>query len=491
MEKVTVMLRYSTIFLLLPGLVLTGCAVGPNFHSPPAPKTQTYTSSPLPANTVSAPGAGGNTQRFMMGQDIPAEWWTLFHCQALSDLIRQGLSNSPNVAAAQAALRQAQENFYADVGTVLFPTVDANASALRQKTSSASQGQETSSTTFNLYNASVNVSYNLDIFGKGRRGLELLRSQVDQQRFELEATYLTLAANIVTTAITEASLSAQIQATQELIKSQEDQLQIINKQFRVGAISHLDVLAQETQLAQTRALLPGLEKSLAQNRHALAVLVGVPPSESKFSYLHLDEVQLPAELPVSLPPALVWQRPDVRVSEALLQQASAQVGIATANLLPQLSLSGSYGSTANAPQNLLRSGTDVWSLGTQLLQPIFHGGALRAQRRAAIAGYEQAAAQYKQTVLQAFQNVADTLRALEMDAQALQAQTAAEVAAGNTLALAKKQFKLGAISYLDLLNAERQYQQALINRIQAQAARYTDTAALFQALGGGWWNRKV
>lgn len=470
--------------------MLAGCTVGPDFHRPEPPATNTYTETALPYATVATPGVGGAAQRFVSGQDLPAQWWTLFHSEALDGLVRQALQDSPNLAAAQAALREARENLRAEVGSVLFPSVDAHGSGVRQKISGAAFGNPGGNiNAFDLYNASVSVSYKFDVAGGGWRGLEALQAQLDYQGFQLEGAYLALTANLVTTAVQEASLRAQIRATREILAAQEKQLGVVERQFRLGAVSRSDVLAQQTQVAQTRAALPALDRQLAQTRHRLAVLAGKPPSEAALPEFELDGLRLPETLPVSLPSSLVRQRPDIRASEALLHEASAQIGVATANLYPQITLSGSYGSEAVALHQLFGSGAGIWSLGAALLQPIFHGGQLVAQRRAAIAAYDQAAAQYRETVLQAFQNVADTLRALDTDANALKAQAEAETAARTALDLTQRQFELGAVSYLSLLNAQRQHQQARINLAQAQAARFADTAALFQALGGGWWNR--
>ncbi|MGB6976636.1 MAG: efflux transporter outer membrane subunit [Gammaproteobacteria bacterium] len=481
------------VAITLLGAGLTGCMVGPDFHSPSPPNTKTYTRPPLPTKTVNISKAGkaGAAQYFVNGQDIPAAWWFMFHSQALNDLICQGLDNSPNLAAAEAALREAQENVTAQIGASLFPNITFQPSAERQRFSGAAFGVNSPPTTFNLYNVPFNVSYTLDVFGGARRQIESLRAQVDYARFEWEAAYLTLTANTVTTAVTVASLQRQIQATQQLIQLQENQLKIVKQQFELGGASMADVLTQESQLAQTRTLLPPLEKSLAQSRHALAVLVGALPSEIQLPTIDLDKLYLPTHLPVTLPSSLVQQRPDIRESEALLHAASAQIGVATANLLPQITITGSYGWESETLNNLFTYNANLWSYTGQLTQPIFNGGSLRAKRRAAIAAYDQAAAQYRQTVLQAFQNVADSLRAIEMDAKAFKAQKQAEVAAFNTLRLTQQQFRLGGVSYLSLLTAAEQYQQALIARIRTQAARYTDTAALFQALGGGWWNREL
>lgn len=478
------------IFVLTVTMIMTGCTVGPDFRRPDAPETDTYTASELPEKTVTAPVAGGVAQQFVLGKDIPAQWWTLFHSEALDQLIREALSESPTLAAAQAALREAYENVPAGIGPKLYPQIDANLSAERQKFSGAAFGQAFGASFFNLYNASVSVSYALDLFGGTRRELEALQSQVDYQIFQLEGAYLTLTSNIVTTAVKAASLHAQIRALQDIIMSEEKQLDIVEHQFRIGAVSLADVLSQRAQLAQTRASLPPLEKELEQTRHQMAVLAGRLPSEgSALPRFELDDLTLPEDLPVSLPSLLVRQRPDVRASEALLHSASAQIGVATANLYPQITLTGSYGSDSAKLHNLFDKDTEIWHLAAGLLQPVFRGGELTAKRRAALAAFDQASERYRETVLLAFQNVADVLRALDADARTLKARADAESAACDTLDLTQKQFQLGAISYLTLLNAERQYQRSQVSLIQARAARFADTAALFQALGGGWWNR--
>lgn len=470
-------------------LLLCGCAVGPEFKSPDAPSAasnNSYTPTVLPAQTVAADGKAGGAQRFAFGQDIPAQWWTLFHSEALDQMIRGALQQSPNMASAQAALRQAQENLNAESGNLLYPNVSGKLSAERQR---AAAGSATGSGVFNLFNASVNVSYTLDVFGASRRTLEGLQAAVDYQHFQVEATYLSLTANLVTTAIKEASLRAQLQATQEVLAAQQKQLAVIEEQFALGAIPRSTVLTQRTQVAQTFASLPALEKSLAQTRHQLSVYAGKLPSESGMPEFQLDSLQLPQDLPVTLPSALVRQRPDIRASEESLHQASAQVGVATANQYPQITLSGDYGSSATRMGDLFSHGTTFWSIAAALAQPIFNGGELSAKRRAAVAAYDQAEAQYRGTVLTAFQNVADSLRALDSDASTLKAQVEVEAVAGEALSLNKRQYALGAISYLALLDAERTYRKSRIDLVQAQAARYADTAALFQALGGGWWNR--
>jgi NodT family efflux transporter outer membrane factor (OMF) lipoprotein len=480
-------LRAGTAAVLAAGL--GGCALGPNFQTPavPAAAGDSYTPTPLPAKTASAPVVGGAAQQFAFGQDIPAQWWSVFRSPALDQLIRSALAQNPTMAAAEATLRQAQENYNAQAGSLVYPSVSGQAGVARQKVAASTAGAAAG--VFNLYNASVNVSYTPDVFGATRRTLESAQASVDYQRYQVEATYLALSANVVTTAIQEASLRAQLKATQEVLDALNKQLGVIEKQFEFGAIARTTVLSQRNQVAQIAATVAPLEKALAQSRHQLSVLAGKLPSEAGMPEFALESLTLPEQLPVSLPSALVRQRPDIRASEEQLHAASAQIGVATAAQYPQFTLSGSYGSSSQTFGKLFDAENTAWNLAAGLTAPIFNGGSLSARRRAAEAAYDVAAAQYRATLLTAFQNVADSLRALDADAAALKAQAEAETLAAESLTLAEQQYKLGGISYLVLLDAQRSYQQTHISLVQAQAARYADTAALFQALGGGWWNR--
>jgi len=487
-KKKNVVLALGAAF----SMMLGGCAVGPNFKPPEAalPGDASYTPTPLPAQTAAAPAGtvGGAAQQFVAGQDIPAQWWAIFHSPALDQLIRAALEHNPSMAAAEAALRQAQESYLATAGSLAWPQVNGQVGAQREKASAASTGGQNAGV-FNLYNASVSVSYTPDVFGATRRALEGAQAGVDYQRYQVEATYLALTANVVTTAIREASLRAQLKASREVLDALTSQQGLIEKQFEFGAIPRNTLLTQRNQVAQVAATLPPLEKALAQTRHQLSVLVGKLPGEQGMPVFELEALALPEQLPVSLPSALVRQRPDIRASEELLHQASAQVGVATAAQYPQFTLSGAYGSASTTAGDLFKSDNVLWNLGANMTAPIFNGGALAARKRAAEAAYDGAAAQYRATVLGAFQNVADALRALDSDAAALKAQAEAEALAKESLDLATQQYKLGGISYLVLLDAQRIYQQSHISLVQAQSARYADTAALFQALGGGWWNR--
>ena len=469
---------------------LAACAVGPDYRAPEAPAARTYTETPLVGQTESAPVRGGDAQRFDLGAKISADWWTVFGSPELDALVRAAIAGQPTLVAAKAALRQAEENVNAQYA-VLFPSVDAGLSAKRQRISGASFGNPSApSTTFNLYNASVNVSYAIDVAGGARRELEALNAGVDFQRLQVEAAYLSLTANVATTAFREASLREQIRATREISEAQDSQLRLAEQQFKLGAISGSDLLGQRAQAAQTRATLPPLEKALAQTRNQLAVLVGKLPADAKLPELDFSNFRLPKDLPLSVPSELLKQRPDVQQAEAIMRQTNARIGVAEALMFPQLTLSGSYGSLTTRTGNLFDPGTQIWNLGANLLQPIFHAGQLRAQKRGAEAAYEQAFAQYRQTVLTAFQDVADVLDALEHDARTLKAQAEAEAASRESLEVTRQQLKFGAASYVALFNAQRQYSLAKAALVQAQAARYADTAALFQALGGGWWNRE-
>ncbi len=466
----------------------SGCAVGPDFERPAAPDVKGYTAEPPKEATSSADVAGGGAQRFVGGKDIPGQWWQLFRSPALDGLVRQALDNNPDLQAAQAALRQAQQ-LSAAQGGALFPAVDAGFSETRQKFAGAQFGQPALSSIFSLANASVGVSYVVDVFGGTRRAIESAEAQAEMQRYQLEASYLSLTANVVTAAVQEASLRAQVAATRDIIELETTQLDVVRRQFEVGGASKADVLAQEATLAQARANLPPLEKMLAQQRNMLTALVGRFPSQEIAEKFDLEKLELPLELPLSLPSQLVEQRPDIRAAEAQLHQASAEVGVAIANRLPSITLNANAASYANKMSDLFSAGTGAWAIGAGVTQPIFRGGALMHEQDAAEAALDMAAAQYRSTVISAFRNVADTLRALQSDADALKEQLAAETAASDSLGLARQQYSAGAISYLTLLNAERTYEQTRIGLIQAQALRFADTAALFQALGGGWWNR--
>jgi NodT family efflux transporter outer membrane factor (OMF) lipoprotein len=470
-------------------LLMTGCAMGPDYKKPAAPVVSDYITNPL-TTTASSPGvAGGEAQRFVSGSDLPGDWWTLFHSKPLNELIEQSLANNHDLKAAQAALSVARENVLAQRGVYL-PQVMGSFSATRQRQSGAlAPTPSNNDLQYSLFTPQVSVSYVPDVFGLNRRGTESIKAQEQAVRFQAIAASLTLTSNVALAAIQEASLRAQIAATRELMAINSKMLETLKYQFSAGYANRLDVAAQESQLAQVTAMLSPLVKQAAQQHDLLAVLAGRYPSQAPAAMFELSGLSLPQDLPVSLPSALVAQRSDVRQAEANLHAASANIGIAEANRLPNIALTGNAGSSALAIGQVFGSGSGFWAIGGALTAPIFDGGTLKHQERAAKAAYVQAAEQYRSTVLTAFQNVADTLVALDQDAEGLKAAASAGEAAKVTLDLSQRQWKDGYASYLTLLSAEQAYQQARINLAQAEASRFADTAALFQALGGGWWRR--
>jgi NodT family efflux transporter outer membrane factor (OMF) lipoprotein len=499
--------------LLVSSVVLTAsCAVGPRYHRPEAPANAGYAPAPLPQTSASAPIHGGEVQRLINDRDIPFEWWQLFQSPALNALVERAFRANPTIAAAQAALVQAQELVYAQRG-YFFPAIGANYDFERQKIAgnftldnvpgvegngdndqppvqNLNSSPHTHPFFYDLHTAELTVGFVPDVFGANRRQVESLTAQRDAQRFALEATYITLASNVVAAAIQEASVRAQIEATQQIIAADEKSLQILRDQFQLGFAMRIDLAAQETALAQAKATLPPLQKQFEQTRDLIRALVGNLPNQEVPENFEFEALQLPPELPVSLPARIIDQRPDVRAAEAQLRAANAQVGVAVAAMLPQFSITGAYGGNADEFAWMFRHGGPFWSLVGNVAQPVFEGGTLLHRKRAADDALNQAAAQYQSSVLTAYQNVADTLHASLSDADALAANVRAESAAKLTYDLTRRQMEVGYVNYLILLNAETTYQQALLTRVQAQATRYGDTVALFQALGGGWWNRK-
>ena len=473
---------------LLALALISGCAVGPDFKPPPAPEVTGYTKGRMPRTTAAAGGADGAAQYFAVDRDIPGEWWTLFRSRPLRILIARAIENNPDLEAAQASLRVARHNLYAGWGA-FFPSVDGAFSASRQRPSIGAPSDEAPQPTFNLFTGQVTVSYMPDVFGLTRRTVESLEAQADAQRFALEAAYLTLTSNIVVAAVQEASLRGQIDATKQIIKLASEFLVILRRQRELGQIPDADVAAQEAALAQVEQTLPPLQRQLEQQRHLLTALTGRLPSEEGTETFELAALTLPVRLPLSLPSRLVEQRPDIRAAQSNLQSTSALIGVAVANRLPNITLTANAGSTALKLGDLFTPQTAFWSVAGSVVQPIFHGGTLAQRELAARAAYDQAAAQYRSTVVMAFQNVADVLSALQNDAMGLQKAVAAERAASRSLDIMRRRLQLGDVNFLALLDAQQTYQQALLNVVQARANRHADTAALFQALGGGWWNR--
>jgi NodT family efflux transporter outer membrane factor (OMF) lipoprotein len=494
------------MLLVMCCVLAASCAVGPRYHRPEAPANADYAPMPLPQASSSAPIHGGDVQRFISGRELPFDWWQLFQSPALNALVEQAFKANPSIPAARAALTQAQELVRAQRG-FYYPSVAAGFQAERVKvagnnTQSSSLGIQGNGENlgqplapavplyYQFYTAGLSVGFVPDVFGANWRQVESLAAQRDAQRFALEATYITLASNVVGAAIQEASLRAQVEATQQIIAADEKSLQILRDQFRLGFAMRIDVAAQEAALAQAETLLPPLQKQLEQTRDLLRVLVGNLPNQDVPETFQLDALQLPPELPLSLPANIIEQRPDVRAAEAQLHAANAQVGVAVAAMLPQFSITGTLGGNAAQIPSLFAGGGPFWTLVGGVTQPVFEGGTLLHTERAAKAALKQAAAQYQSTVLTAYQNVADTLHASLSDADALAGAVETENAAKVTYDLTRRQMEVGYVNYLALLSAETTYNQALLTRVQAQAARFGDTIALFQALGGGWWNRK-
>jgi NodT family efflux transporter outer membrane factor (OMF) lipoprotein len=454
---------------------IAACSSEP-MHAPEIATPAQYTSTPVAEEGL------------VSGGDIPAQWWTLFHSSTLDSLVHRALDNSPTFAQARARLLQAQEDLNARSGAQ-YPKVDAKLSANRVDLNPQALGVPNLPVPLplDLYLASISVSYAFDFAGGTRRELEGLQAGVDYQRYELEAARLMLAGNVITTAIREASLREQIAQSEEIVSLQAQQLAISEKMEALGGMANVNVVAQQRDLAQARAVLPDQRRDLEALRHRLAVYAGLPPGASDLPEVRMADLQLPAKLPLSLPSQLARQRPDIRAAEALLARASAQVGVAAANLYPQVTLSAQVGSLSGSAKDLFGGGSGFYLLGASLVQPLFRGGELQARRRSAVAAYEQASAGYHETVLQALQNVADVLRALEADAARLQARAEAAERARRYVVITAERLKVGGVSEAALLEATRQHRRAMLELTQATADRYADSAALLQALGGGWW----
>lgn len=474
-------LKSAILFCVISLPLLAGCAIGPDFVPQPPPATATY----LPgAASDRVPG-----QAVIKGGEIPSQWWELFKSPGLNELVRQGLAHNTDLAAAEAAVRVAQANALAQRGA-LFPSISGNFDATRQKVASdLSSPLESGANLFSLHTGQVTVTYVADVWGRTRRLVESADAQAEMRAFQREGVYLTLASNIALAAIEEGHLRGQIAATRRILALQTDVLRLLQRQQEQGQIALTDVVSQETAVAQTRLLLPPLEKRLAQQRHLLSFLTGRLPSQPPEETFELGSLRMPRSLPLSLPADLVRQRPDIRAAEANLRAANAMIGVAIANRLPQITLTGNVGTAAARFAELATPGSGLWMLAGGVAQTIFDAGTLANKQRAAEEETNQALAQYRSTVLAAFQNVADVLRALQADARAVDAATSAERSASQSIALVRRQVEQGQVSVPLLLAAQQASLQTSLARLDAQASRLANTVALFQALGGGWWTR--
>jgi NodT family efflux transporter outer membrane factor (OMF) lipoprotein len=490
MIKKTVISVRSTAILGTISVLLSACAVGPDYQSPALPSFSSLDSKATSRELTSVPNtAGGSAQRIDPTLLVPSQWWSEFQSDALNHLVQIALEKNPSLAAADRTLLAARENANAQYGA-LFPTIAATGNVARNSYPPATYGQTSgNNNTYNLYGAGVNVSYRLDLTGGVRRQIESALAQADFQKYQLEGAYLSLTSNVVATAIREASQREQYDALAKILESQQDFAKLVAKQFEIGAVSQIDVSSQNTLVANTQSQLLTFEKNLAITQNQLAALLGGYPGSVVAKRLDLKSLQLPKQIPDLVPSNLVAQRPDILAAEALVKSTNAQFGVATANLLPQINLTAGLGTSALLSEMLFGPQATLWTLGAGLTQPLFQGGALVASRRAAKANYEQAALNYEAVVTNAFTEVSNALKALEVSARNLQASAAAEKNAGINLRLVEQQYRFGTANYLAVLNSQTQYQQAKINLINAQADRFAYSAALYAALGGGWWDR--
>lgn len=463
--------------------LLDGCTVGPDFTPPPAPATANYTTEKtpdlMPADSAEA------AQHIELGKKIAADWWTLFHSPELNELIQDAIANNHTLEAAKATLAEAQEQVTASGGP-LYPKIDLGASAARQKFGPGfAGGLARSIPPFSAFSIGPTVSYALDLFGGTRRAIEQQKALADYQGYELDAAYLTLTGNVVTEALQIASIRAQIDAVQSILDDDERTLDLVRQQRRAGTVSDVDVLSSESQLANDRTLLPPLRQQETVARHALAILVGKAPGDWSPPDFDLAQLTLPAELPLGVPSDLVHDRPDIQASEAQLHAASAAIGVATANMYPQITLSASFALQGLSPQDIFPANNEAWSLIGSAAAPIFHGGQLSAEKRAAVDEFQASLARYQQTVLSSFGQVADVLGALTQDRDQLTAQKDALHTAQSSLKLTRLSYSAGTSNIVQVLDAQRLDQQAELGYVRAQAQRYLDSTQLFLAAGGG------
>ena len=475
------------ILALASAALLAGCGLIPGYKPPPAPTETGYTPNALPS-VLSASGAGAD-QHFVLGQQISGSWWKLFRSSELDKVLEEAVQGNRTLAAAKASLDQAHEAVAVAAGGY-YPQVDFGASAERQRNNFKAVGITVfPPKEFNVYTFGPTVSYSFNPAGLTIKRVEQARALEAAQNYEMQAAYLTLTGSVATEIITIASIRSQIKAVEDLLTDDQHNLQLVRDELRAGAATDLDIETANSQLASDRTSLPPLRQQLSTAQHALAVLAGKPPAAWSPPEIDLDALTLPAELPVSLPSALVHQRPDILVAEAQLHAASAAVGVANAELYPNITLSAGVMQQFLTPQTIFDPASNIWNVGASMAAPLFHGGALRAQKRGSEDAYQAALATYEQTVLQSFGQVADLLEGLSHDAELLFAEQTAYQSAEKALDLVRTSYGLGNSTLLQVLDAQRVFQQARIGLARAQAQRYLDSAQLFVAMGGGWWER--
>ncbi len=468
-------------------LLLASCAVGPDFKRPSAPEVTEYTSASLPASTVDA---DGQTQNFVSNTGLPADWWRMFASPDINDMVGRAMKGNPTVAAAEASLRQSQDNLRAGYG-LFFPQVDLGAGGTRERVAPVLQGLPTPGSIFNVVTLSGSIVYALDVFGGQRRAVEGLGARRDYARFEMAAARLALQANVVDTAVARAAYASQIDSTEHMLQLESLQLRQTEHQVDSGVLGYASVLAVRGQMSQTEAQLAQLRVKFDQAGHLLVNLQGEFPARLALPDIGFDSITLPRDLPLALPSDLVRRRPDILASEATLHSASADIGVATAAMFPSISLTGDAGAAGSSLHDLPGDNGKFWSAGAGVSVPVFHGGSLWFGRKAAIDAYDAAAANYRQTVLGAFTDVANQLKALEHDAETVKAQGILRDTAQETLDLLLANYNAGMVSYIDVLTAEVQLEQANVAHVSAAAQRQQDTVALFAALGGGWWTTDI
>ncbi len=472
----------------------TGCTtVGPNFKPPPAPTVMRYTSPD--ERTAPDPDAGSAPpQTIALGEKVTADWWTLFRSPDLDGLVKQAIAGSPTLDSAEARLTEAREGVV-EARSALYPQIGFNASIAGDKQSLSTFGLPSSAfplpDSYELFQFGPSASYTLDLFGGTRRKIEQQAALADFQGDQLDAAYLTLTGDTVTQAIRVASVRAQLKALSDILAIDQQNLELVQTERKTGTVPDSDVVTAESQLATDKTLRPDLDQQLSVAKHALAVLTGRAPGGWSPPDFDLSALTLPSELPVSLPSDLIHQRPDILAAESLLHASSARIGIATAQLYPEITLSAGLSASSLNGGALFDPSGLVWSIAGGLTQPIFDGGRRKAQRRAALADFKASAADYKQTVLLSFGQVADVLQALTHDADLLASQQRALELASESERLQRINYGAGGVGLIDLLDAQRQYQQARLGYVRAQAQRYQDTIQLLVAMGGGWWGANL